>query len=150
MPLADLMNQRFCHHGHMSRCARFSSSFCPASARAQECHPYAVCGSPSRSSRGLHPEGPLTGSTHPPSWRAAHDSDPHPDGQIFRTGDTAADVHSIWPLTRGPADPARRCPGRWDVRAQSHRVQAFFTLTVRITFRVLETSSSCSALTSLR
>lgn len=27
MPLADLMNQRSCHHGHMSRCARFSSSF---------------------------------------------------------------------------------------------------------------------------
>lgn len=33
---------------------------------------------------------------------------------------------------------------------QSHLTQAFFTLIVRITFRAHETSSSCSALTSLR
>lgn len=33
---------------------------------------------------------------------------------------------------------------------QLHLTQAFFTLTVRISFRELETSSSCTALTSLR
>ncbi len=28
MPLADLMNLRFCHHVHTSRCCRFSSYLC--------------------------------------------------------------------------------------------------------------------------
>jgi hypothetical protein len=156
MPLADLMNLRFCRHVHTSRYARFSSSFCPAPARHRRCHPYAVCGSPSRSGKGPHPAGPLTGNRHPPSWRAEPGSDPRPDGQRFRTGDTAAGVRSIWPVnTRasrpGPAIP--RSMGRDGAGAstiQSHRVQAFFTLTVRITFRALETSSSCSTLTSLR
>lgn len=118
MPLADLMNLRFCRHVHTSRYARFSSSFCPVQAPEPECHPYAVCGSPSRSGKGPHPAGPLTGNMHPPSWRAEPGSDPRPDGQRFRTGDTAAGVRSIWPLTRGPADPARRYPDRWDVMAQ--------------------------------
>ncbi len=103
-----------------------------------------------------HPAGPLTGNRHPPSWRAEPGSDPRPDGQRFRTGDTAAGVRSIWPLTRGPADPARRYPDRWDVMAQvlqrySHiGCRPFSPWTVRITFRALETSSSCSTLTSLR
>lgn len=119
MPLADLMSPRFCHHAHMSRCARFLSSFCPGPVPAQGYHPYAVCGSPSPSGKGPHPAGPLTDDRHPPSWRAEPGSDPRPDGRRFRTGDIAAGVRSNWLLTRGPAGPARQYLVRWDVMAQA-------------------------------
>ena len=113
-PLAGLTIQRFGHHAHTSRCARFSSSSSPVPVPAPGIV-HAVCGSPSRNDKGLHPTVPSTGNTHPPSWRAEPGSDPRPGGQRFRTGDRAAGARSIWPLTRGPADPARRYPDRWGV-----------------------------------
>ncbi len=123
MPLADLTIQRSGHREHTSRCVRFSSSFCPVPALAPGYRPYAVCGSPSRSGKELHPAEPLTCSRHPPSWRAAPGSDQHPDRPGFQSGDTVAYVHSTCSLTRGPADPVRRYPGRWDVMAQLPRYQ---------------------------
>jgi hypothetical protein len=80
----DLTNRHSGHPGHTSRYARFSSFSCPAPAPALEYHLYAVCGSSSRSDKGLRPAAPLNGSTHPPSWRAVRGSAPPLAGKDFR------------------------------------------------------------------
>ncbi len=117
------------------------------------CHQCEPCGCSLHNGTGHHSPVSLTGSTRQPSWRVRPGSVRHPGGQRFHSDDTVADVRSIFPLTRGQVIRGPRyhalSGGTAPVLQQySHILYRLFTRSVRITFRALLTSSSCSALTS--
>ena len=142
------------HPGNTSRCVLFLPSSCLVPALLLVCHQCEPCGCSSHNGTGHHSAESLTGSTRQPSWRVMPGSVRHPDEQRFHSDDTAASVHCIFPLIRGQATRSPRCRALSDgtapvLQRYSHILyRLFFTRTVRITFRALLTSSSCSALTS--
>ena len=155
-PPEEMTNPHCDHPGHTSRCALFSSFSGPVPVPLPVCHQCEPCGCSLHNGTGHHSPVSLTGSTRQPSWRVRHGSVRHPGGQRFHSDDTVADVRSIFPLTRGQVirGPRYHALSRRDgvgaSTMQSHFVQAFFTRSVRITFRAQLTSSSCSALTPPR
>ncbi len=155
-PPEEMTNPHCDHPGHTSRCALFSSFSGPVPVPLPVCSQCEARGYSSHDGTGHHSAASLTGSTRQPSWRVMHGSVRHPGGQRFHSDDTVAGIRSIFPLTRGQVirGPRYHALSRRDgvgaSTMQSHFVQAFFTRSVRITFRAQLTSSSCSALTPPR
>ena len=152
-PPEEMTNPHCDHPGHTSRYALFSPFLtrcqylyrCVISVNLAGVHYITV--------QGHHSPVSLTGSTRQPSWRVRPGSVRHHGGQRFHSDDTVADVRSIFPLTRGQVIRGPRyhalSGGTAPVLQQySHILYRLFTRSVRITFRALLTSSSCSALTS--
>ncbi len=152
-PLEEMTNPHCDHPGHTSRYALFSPFSDPVPVPLPVCHQCEPCGCSLHNGTGHHSPVSLTGSTRQPSWRVRPGSVRHPGGQRFHSDDTVADVRSIFPLTRGQVIRGPRyhalSGGTAPVLQQySHILYRLFTRSVRITFRALLTSSSCSALTS--
>ncbi|CAC9318532.1 Uncharacterised protein [Citrobacter werkmanii] len=104
---------------------------CPAPAPALEYHLYAVCGSSSRSDKGLRPAAPLNGSTHPPSWRAVRGSAPPRRARIsvWRYSGRCSQYLAVNTRASRPGPAIPRSTGRDGAGAStipSHFVQAFF------------------------
>ncbi len=119
------------------------------------CHQCEPCGCSSHNCTGHHSAESLTGSTHQPSWRVRHGSVRHPLAGKDFTLTIQWQMFAVFsPLTRGQVTPGPRYHALSDgmvpvLQRCSHILyRLFFTRSVRITFRALLTSSSCSALTS--